>query len=277
MSTVQVLLGKSQGTAKTFPKFTPDKLFETKASSQDPKKGVFRFYDKNEEDKDKRVKEYAFPIKGILIGVANQGEAYCSSLGSKGGTFMTSMYLRNDNMVLFGGGNKVCEGDISTIEAYLSSQGAERLSKKQVYFVLVKDKYNGGIVIAVKTNMSIAIDHMNKYGKELKSKMIHLTPKVYEQGSGDVSEKALKHLGALIKRNPPAYANVTVGEEITMDMLNELGGVGVINDFVKWKEFILDGGKENVEETIEKQKTEVDDILKNDDGQYDEGSDELAF
>ena len=144
------------------------------------------------------------------------------------------------NIVLFapekGSYKKVVSGTIKDVESYLVQVRSKQVSKKKVLFLLTKSG-----LIAISTNLSIAIDQHPKIKDELNTHQIVLTPKILSPEDTSISKKCREFLGKVIKENPPKYANMTVGNEITDEMAKELDIIPVIDMWDAWYEFAQKG------------------------------------
>jgi len=199
-------------------------------------KMVFTTYDKEKQE----IIEVSSPITGIFIGAAMQCSSFSSELGPNGGQYQSGYYLPKSEIALFAptakGYQMVCKGAIKDIEAYLSAQGAPGAKKRQVVFVLGPKG-----LIAVSTNLSIAIDQISRQKDELLEKTIVLTPKLFEEEDPDISQKGKNFLGKFRNTNPPKFATISVGPDITQNLFDNLGTEAVIDSYGSWREYLLAG------------------------------------
>lgn len=227
------LKSSQQGSGNSFPKLNISLRIELKES---PNGAVFNHYDKEAKEN----LPVSAPLKGILIGTAMIGNSYSDDLGNKGGNYQTDFYCSNKNMVLFAPTNKgyerICHGAIADIEAFLNSNKAPQLKKKQVLFVL-----SAAGLLAIITNLSISIDQLTTYKEAVLEKYIILNPKTFVENVTDITKKGKEYLGKFRQKNPPKYASISIGEDISEKDFNEWDAEKVIEEFKLWKEFKLNG------------------------------------
>lgn len=233
-------LSQSQGTGESFPKLNIVRRIDLKEHDGTP---IFSMYDKESKT---NVPVNA-PIKGILIGQAMQMSSYSDNLGSKGGNYQSDYYLNNDNITLFAPSAKgygiVAKGTKEDVEAFITKESTGLPKKKQILFVLT----NIGL-IAVATNLSISIDQINQLKDALKEKYIVLNPNIYNKDSKTISKRAKEYLGKFASKNPPKFAEITVGELITESDWEQWNAPATINEFFVWREWKLNKKEEAVTE-----------------------------
>jgi hypothetical protein len=242
MSNFKERLKATQGSGSSYPKLPIVATIELK---EDEGETVFQTYDKDS----KTQVNYPAPIEGIYIGAAMQASAYSDNLGRNGGQYKSDFYVRNNNIALFAptakGYEVVCKGDIEVIEAYLTSVGAPKAKKRQALFVLTTEG-----LVAVVTNLSIAIDQLTASKTALEENLIVLTPVLYSEDNPKITKKGKEYLGKFRTKNPPKFADISIGAPITEEIWENIGTDAVIDQFVAWKKFKEEGGetKEEVKE-----------------------------
>jgi hypothetical protein len=231
MSNFKDKLKESQGSNSNFPKMQIVSVIEMKEDDL-TKLPIFARYDKVAEV----YVEVPAPIKGIYIGSAIQMSSYSDNLGSKGGNYKSDYYFDNKKITLFApqakGYEKVAQGTKEEVSAYIDKNSTSKAKVRAVMFIATE----GGLV-AVITNMTIAIDQTNKVKELLSEKVIILNPAKFFEADETISKKAKEYLGKFREKNPPKYAKVVVGEDITQELFDSLNADKHIEDFKKFKEF----------------------------------------
>lgn len=251
MSSIKDKLKASQGGGNALPTLNIVQRISLKEINGNV---VFSRWDK---DKKENV-EVPSPIQGILIGQAMEATSYSDNLGSKGGNYTSSYYFTNaDNIALFAPTSKgyevVCKGNMEAIEAYVKKESTGNLKKRQVLFVLTEDG-----LVAVSTNLSIAIDQIRTHKDALTERYIVLEPDLFNEKDETISKKAKEYLGKFRTKNPPKFAAISVGELISENDFDVFGTTSVIEEYRAWKEFKTKGGVESVQvETVEEEKEPV--------------------
>lgn len=240
MSNIKEKLKESQGGGNAAPKLNLYQRIAIKDNNGIP---CFTVYDKDQ----KANVIIEAPIKGILIGQAMEASSYSDNLGSKGGNYTSSYYFtNNDKIALFAPTSKgydvVCSGNMEEIEAFIKKESTGNLKKKQVLFVL-----NENGLIAVTTNLSIAIDQIRTNKEALSECYIILNPQLFAEDDTTITKKAKEYLGKFRTKNPPKYAAITVGELITEDDFQKWNTDNAIAEYALWKEFKTKGGEEKPE------------------------------
>ncbi len=235
MSDFKNKLKQSQGGGSQYPKLPVVHTVELKEAGSDVE---FQIY-----DKDQKVDvKYADEISGILIGTAMQVSSYSDNLGRNGGQYKSDFYVNNKNVVLFAptanGYKVVSKGTMDEVEKYINENSTGTAKKRQVIFVLTP----AGL-LAVVTNLSIAIDQIGKHRESLTENQIVLTAKLFDEKDESISKKAKEFLGKFRTKNPPKYASVSVGQPITEELWNELGADYTIEQFTSWKKYRESGGQ----------------------------------
>jgi len=251
MTSIKDRLSKSQGAGNAVPKLEIAARIKLKEDATG--KATFVTWD-NEKKEDTLIDP---PIKGILIGQAMEASSYSDNLGSKGGNYTSSYYFRNDESIaLFAPSPKgyaiVAKGAMPVIEEYITKNSTSILKKRQVLFVLTEDG-----LVAVTTNLSIAIDQITAHKEELQEKYVLLNPQTFFEADTTISKKAKEYLGKFRQKNPPKYAAITVGDFISEEDFNNWKAESVIDEYMKWKEFKMKGGEEKVEPSAEVIETEA--------------------
>lgn len=242
MTTIKERLKSSQGSGNSIPKLNIAERISLKESeSSGP---VFAVWDKDAKEN----KIYPAPISGILIGTAMEATSYSDHLGSKGGNYTSSYYFTNkEQIALFAptpkGYEVVHRGDMDSLESYIKQHSTGNLKKRQVLFVL-----NENGLLAIATNLSIAIDQIRQHKEELTERYIHLHPVLFSENDNRISRKAKEYLGKFRTKNPPKFAAITVGELISEEDFQNWNAEAVIEEYNVWKEFKQKGGVEKHEE-----------------------------
>lgn len=226
-------LKQSQGTGSSYPRLPLIATIEIKDSPT----GVpeFQCYDKEQKA---NVKVGA-PLKGIFIGSAMQISAYSDNIGSKGGNYKSDFYIKTDNINLYepqrdGRYKSVVKGTMDEVTSFLSNiRPAVTVKKRQVIFLLTE----GGLV-AVVTNMSIAIQQIGDIRDRLQENMISLTPTLFDEGNPKITKKTKEYLGKFRQKNPPKYADIEVAELITEEVFDAFNGGETTDAFLAWKKHI---------------------------------------
>lgn len=247
MSNFKDKLKSTQGGGNNYPKLPIVKTFEMK---EDESSSDVAFCSYNKESQSNEFRKE--PITGIFIGAAMVMSSYSDSLGRNGGQYKSEHYVNNSHpMALFApNGQKyevVCKGSAKEIETFIDANSTGNAKKRQVLYVLT----SAGL-IAVLTNLSIAIDQIGTNREALQEKFIVLTPKVFEESADDISKKAKDFLGKFRTKNPPKYASVSLGMDITDELWGSLGGDAATDAYAEWKKFKEAGGaiEEKKEETV---------------------------
>lgn len=236
MSSFKDRLKESQGQGSSFPRLPVVHTVELKEAGTDIE---FQVYDKDQ----KANVKYADVISGILIGTAMQVSSYSDNLGRNGGQYKSDFYVNNKNVVLFGptakGYEVMCKGTMDEVEKYINDNSTGSAKKRQAIFVLTP----AGL-LAVVTNLSIAIDQIGKYREELTEKQIVLTPTLFNEKDESISKKAKEYLGKFRQKNPPKYAAISIGQPITEELWEALKADYVIEQFTAWKKYKEAGGQQ---------------------------------
>ena len=177
---------------------------------------------------------------GVYINAANRISAFDKNLGIKGGSYFSTYYFTNQDIVVLmaqnvrGGVDKVMSGTPIAIKEYIAAHFPGVQPKvHRILFVL-----NTEGLYAIKTNISLAIDQFNKMQDDFADRMMILTPTEYDPDDPEISKICKdKHLGPLAAKNRPKYAKITLGPEISDDMLEELGIDEVLANFKAWREY----------------------------------------
>jgi len=252
-------LKAAQTTGTDYPKIEPAFFLKMKEIEG---KAVFAYWDKTAE-KDIII---AKPITGMLIGTAMNMEAYSDDLGRHGGSYKSTYYFNKSHQLGILAPKKegfgiVFKGTAAEAEVWLNKESGTQPHKKAIFFVLTVK----GELIAVQTNLSIAIDQLSVFkGKEtLFDNLITLTPKIFSQDNKAISGKCKTILGKFASKNPPKYAEISVAGEITEEWIAEINGEAVIDNYAEWKKYVLDS---NV--GVEEKKEEEVDLVTSDKATY---------
>lgn len=246
MTSIKEKLQSSQGSANNIPKLDILHRITLKENNGEV---YFAVWDKAE----KVNVQFPVPIEGILIGQAMEAISYSDNLGSKGGNYTSSHYFtNNDAVALFApsakGYDVVHKGNMASIEAFVKENSTGNLKKKQVLFVLTQEG-----LLAISTNLTIAIDQIKTNKEALSERYVILHPQLYNATDKTISARAKGFLGKLVKTNPPKFATISVGELISEEDFTDWKAEEMIANYSKWKEFKIKGGveKENNEEYTE--------------------------
>lgn len=231
-------LKSSQSSGSTAPKLDIAKQVEIKEVEGG---GVsFVTYDK---EKEANV-DIPNPIIGILIGEAMQMVSYSDNLGARGGNYRSSYYFtKEDHIALFAPSPKgyevACKGTTAEVEDFIAKNSTSVVKKKRVLFVLTSEG-----LVAVTTNLIIDIDQRKAMADSLRTHMVVLHATVYAEGQTNISKRALAFLGKFIKKNPPKFAQMSVGDPITDGIWNQWDGDRYADEFLAFKKYkVLDDGK----------------------------------
>lgn len=243
------LAGSQSGGSSDYPKLDVKMRIEVK--SDDEGKVIFTYYDR--EDKENIPLDPQI-LKGIYIGNAMSLSSYSDDLGPRGGSYKSAYYISKDNIALFEPspqGMKIAvKGDMDAVEKYINDNGGAPAKKRQVLFLLT----DIGLV-AITTNLTIAIGQLKKFKEELTEKFMVLTPTLYDPDGSDVPGNAKKWLGKFAKTNKPKYASISVGDVIDLETYNKWGGSEQVASYKEWREF-QDAGNSDDEVDGEESKEE---------------------
>jgi hypothetical protein len=217
-----------------FTKLSPDLTFEVK-QNKDTGQVSFVYYDKEKKENRSIVK----PIEGALIGRCMQASWFDANIGQRGGNWQTSFFYTKDKVVLFKPGStgyeKVMDGTFDEIDSYVRSRGVTATAKKaQVLFVKIKGTEKP-LLVAVKTNLSIAITQLNGVTREMPfDYFVKLTPVAYEEGQVEFSKKTTQSTKNLMRTNPPKYASISFQKPMNDIEFDLLGAGESMETFQKW-------------------------------------------
>ncbi len=214
-------------------------------------KGVpsFTWYDRVK--KEKKFSKKA--ITGIFLGSAMRISAFSTELGSNGGEYTSSVYFNREMPISVWyrsakGQTKLCEGNLEFVEEALAKAASDKPSKRQILFILT-DKG----VVAVETNLSIAIDQLHAATGEDENifieNYIELTPTLYDPEDKSISDKAKKYLGPFAPTNPPKYASISINGDLDDATIDT--ALSVIEQYQEWKEHRIGAVAETTEEAQE--------------------------
>lgn len=233
-------LQNAQGTKDAAPKLGVVMHLEIKKNENKDNAPGFVYSKKNETTGDWENKFIHKPISGIYLGHAMRLTIFDDELGKNGGSYNSDYYWDSKNIKLFNPIDKKVEvqGDMEEIVKF-AARCTGNASKKQVIFLLTKQG-----IITITTNLSIAIDQLGNISKDDKvSKMITLTPSLFSDESA-VSNRAKGFLGKFVKKNPPLFADIKVGKEITDEDADIYRIEHYLDIFTTWLEY-KQGKKEN--------------------------------
>jgi hypothetical protein len=207
-------------------------------------------------DKENKTNEYSdTPIEGVLLGNCMIMEAFSDTLGRNGGTYRSDYFFKKDRVTMYGNGEKVFAGTADEVDAWVAKNTSEKGAKKRmVMFVLTK---NG--IVAITTNMTLGIDSINGVGEKSQSNFVMVIPKLFSNSDKSVGRKAKEVLGKLAAKNPPSYASLSVGDEITDGFANATNLGDVIDQFVEWRNYKLSATKQSEPDQEEPTPTVVED------------------
>lgn len=249
-------LKKTQGTVTNYPKLDVFRRIDVKSVEQvkevkDATSGeihkitsrypVFQFYDPAKKDEDcKGHVRITGKIEGIYIGDAMHLTCYSNSLKA---SYSSDYYVSRENVTIFNPkGKKEYSGTLSGAESWFASNTDGTPKKKKVLFVLTKSG-----LLAITTNMSIAIDQISANKKLLETNYISLLPSIYNPLSKTISVKCKKEYmeNDLVRKNPPTHAEINIGKAFTDEEANEMNIEKYLDMYEDWKE--SKGGKKPVE------------------------------
>lgn len=238
MSNIKDLLKKSQsnGDSKSYTKLDISLRIDVKEKDGKP---MFHWYDKSKEE-GKRDVYHKGPIKGILIGDAMVMSSFDEDLGSNGGQYYTGYYFnkQHQNVVFHTGGSKPdFKGTGEEIEHWMTTTTSSKGAKKKKVLFILTDK---GLV-AVETNLSIAIDQMKTKGDKFQEYMIALLPKKYDPETESISAKAKEYLGKFAAKNPPKYAEILLDQPIEKTAIPFETVAEATNTFTQYREERIGG------------------------------------
>lgn len=214
-------------------RLSPDLKLDVKADASG--EAMFVYYDK-EKKENVAIKK---PVEGILVGRCMQCSWFDATLGSNGGNWETAYFYTKNKVILFKPGSsgyeKVMEGQFEEIETYLRSRGVNANGKKtQVVFVKIRGA-SGPMLVAVRTNLSIAITQLNSIDADRPfDYFVTLTPKVYRDGDIAFGKKTTQATKNLMKTNPPKYASISFDKPMNDIDFESLGAEESIETFKKW-------------------------------------------
>lgn len=236
-------LKQAQQTGIDRPKIELSYFFRMK---EDEKGRVaFNYYDK---DKDKEKDVFIVkPLMGMHIGTAMTMEAYSDDLGSKGGTYRSTYYFNKSHKMgvlapTKGGFGIVHQGTAEEIESFMQQKSGGAVHKRAVLFILTQK----GDLIGVQTNLAIAIDQLKKVKDKTLDYMITLTPSLYGKDA-NVTANCDKILGKFAAKNPPKYADISVGDAIDEAWVDSIDGETFIDMFTEYKKYVL---ADNIDEPV---------------------------
>lgn len=250
----------------SFPKIETELVLEMKENAKG--KPAFRFWNSETE----KAEYYDKPIQGVYIGRAFRCFAFDPNWGSKGGSYMSALYLYNTNITIFSptmqASSKRFTGSREDVEKWLTSQGVkDNVSTKLCLLLATKQG-----LYEIRTNTSIGIDMFNKLDDDkLLSNKIVLTPTIYDPDNENISSGTKKILGKFASKNPPKYAEIDVGEEITEEDAAILNLEKFADMYNTWKTSMLDKLNTPVkgEETVDAESADKNPL--------DEGVSDLPF
>lgn len=221
-------LKKSQNQSGERPRLDLTYIFETKGD--DGGTPCFRYWDK-EACENKYIHN---PINGIFIGSAMKLSIFDDS-DSKGMSYNSDYYFSNNKIALFNPFSKdrrpVVSGTKEDIEKFAADLTGN-IKKCKTIFLYTKQG-----LVEISTNLTIAIDQLSVDTNTFLDNEIILTPALYDPEDETISAGAKKWLGKFAPKNPPKYANITIGDHITLTPEEEKILVGIVENFDKWCEF----------------------------------------
>ena len=188
---------------------------------------VFSYYDK-EAKADVKI---GTKIKGYLLGHAFQVSVFDAGYGKNGGTYTTNLIFDffNQKITVYSPLRKKAAEDLTYQEAkeWLKQNGTTKFQ----CVLFVKTLTN---IAAITTNGTIAIDQINTIGKDFKTHLATFEVQKYSKES-KISEKAKDALKKVALANPPHFAFISIADEVT-DALAEQ--IGLLDAIVKYKEWV---------------------------------------
>jgi hypothetical protein len=205
-------------------------------------------------------------IKGVLLGTAMAMECYDSKFNkNNGGTYKTPYIFNTKNVACFSPtGNFEMSSDYKSVKEYMQKEAGANPRVFQVLFI-----YTGKSIIAVYTNISIAIGQLNKYQSNLMYNYININTEEYNKDTSDVDKKAKELMGKLANQNPPKFANITIGKEISDEWATECNLENIIDMFNDYKSYyskIIEKPEDTTELPVgldKKEVKELDSIVEN--------------
>lgn len=189
----------------------------------------FIYYDK---DAEKNV-SIGKKIEGVLLGKSLAIEGFDRTFGKNGGSYRTPYIFDVNNAVCYSpSGKKAKVGTYREVKDYITTEIGGNARTYQVLFILT----NKG-VMAVYTSISIAIDQLNKYEQNLTFNYIILKSEEYNKETSDVSAKAQKMMGKVADTNPPKFASISVGKEISDLWAKDNNLSDIIDLFEEYKNY----------------------------------------
>ena len=254
-------LKKSQGGGGgNFIKLPITKIYKLKDEGN-----TLKFATYNKESKED---EFVEKLSGVLIGQAMTVGVFEASFGKKGGSWNSSHYFtKKDTVVLWSPSNQIdFKGSAEDAADFLFKTVRANPKKRMSLFVATDTG-----LIEVQTNVTLAIDLGKRIKKDLGEdvfldNVILLTPAIYKaEDFGKDVHKIMKE--SIVSKNPPKYAMIEVGSEISNTLAQELDLESLANQFSEWKAQISKGDTkviENSGSTVneqEPQKPEITDDL----------------
>jgi len=220
------------------PKLTISYSMDVREHTQKPGTIAFSFWDKGEEEGAEKVQKFVSkPITGVYMGSAFVIKAFSDDIGTKGGTYYTSYYFKNTDIVTLmkpgrdGRSEKCFSGNIEGVKSFLVNSRCQPKVIRCLYVLT-----NAGLV-KIETNTTIAIDQMNKIEKELATNKLVLTPCLYDPETKTISKRGKEFLSKLAAKNPPKYAELSLGSPITDQEATDWNLDAALDEYIAWKEF----------------------------------------
>lgn len=222
-------LKETQGQGSNIPKLSIHSRVDV--SKAQGGAGSFKIYNVTK----KESVDFNHPITGILIGKACVLTAFDMNLRKY---YKSGYWISKNNIRMFSpiDNDPGKRGTKEEVTEYLRSKGLTNPpSTKQVLFILGK----GGLM-ALTTNISIAIDQFQELGNVFTDFMITITPKTFSPMIQDYrfSKSTYDMLaGPFNPEKPPTYAEMSVGPEITDQIEREYNLEPYIDEFIAWREY----------------------------------------
>ena len=218
--------------------------FEAKADKAG--KPGFKWLDKNVEDPQKRVKSMKSAVNGYLLGTANMLTYFCTELNR---SYRSAFYWSNKYITLYKpsarGSELVVKGNKEEVEAWLAQNATGNIKVHKVLFVLTESG-----IVTMETNMTLFIDQVKSFDRDtFLDYMIVLSPKKYSPDDQSITNDAKGILGPFAETNPPTYANMGRGEEITDELFKAREIAPNIDAFNAWKDERVERSEGRTEET----------------------------
>lgn len=236
------LKASQQGNNSGFPKL--EIAHRIDVDKADDGRIIFSTYDSTQ----KKNVEVGQKIEGIYIGSCLHMSVFDPNMGKNGGSYNSTYYVQNDNLTMLmptaKGWEVGIKGNKEAVVEWLGKRTTATPKIRQILLVLTEDG-----LIAINTNLSIAISQLKANGEALTERYIILTPALYNQNSTTIDAKAKGYLGKLANTNPPKYSEITAGGLIKEEDFESWGADKHIAAYAEWKKWMLAGKEAAPEQT----------------------------